>query len=81
MTDEQRQFGGPRVSIENCQKHLRQQGGSYPRTCGVCGLMGPCRYYESILKPLDPPLPVDPKDEEIARLKAKLAAIQDILRS
>lgn len=30
--------------LSRCQKWLRENGESYPRTCQECGLRGPCRY-------------------------------------
>jgi len=29
---------------DRCQKHLREAGKAYPRTCSVCGLWGPCQF-------------------------------------
>jgi hypothetical protein len=80
--DRQQQDGPvPRTSgvIENCRSHLQQQGGMVPRTCPVCGLTGPCRFFDTEPRPRPEPLPTDPKDIEIARLKAKLYEIRKLL--
>ncbi len=62
--------------VRDCSNERRMLGLAYPRTCRRCGL-GPCTGTTSATAP--EPTPVDPRDAEIARLRAELSRLSALV--